>query len=307
MDIIWIWICSQRPAANLLLSQSANIGAHSDFSNDPKAKWCCNTAKTANMDLLVQHVMTHLAKCCQESFNYLNSKINCCGCRAKSSTVLLLAFQILWKISLWTGILPQADRAQHGFTELTVYWDIASNKIETGMIRPQGTFEPSSDWSLNKVAACVSCDHMWSPNCFSDSANSTIDKLASFYDTTLLAPTYPNHFGCNLGPKHLLPTSSSTLLVSFVPLVSQAGAACRVYSCWETYDMPTCVDGPENHLIPKPTALLVHVLRRFSDGGLVAACSVLLQMISQPAAQELLKGFSYLLLGTSRFGILAWY
>ena len=69
---------------------------------------------------------THLAKCCQESFNYLNSKINCCGCRAKSSTVLLLAFQILWKISLWTGILPQADRAQHGFTELTVYWDIVS-------------------------------------------------------------------------------------------------------------------------------------------------------------------------------------
>ena len=127
-----IWICSQRPAANLLLSESANIGAHSDFSNDPKAKWSCKTAKTAktaNMDLLVQHVMTHLAKCCQESFNYLNSKINCCGCRAKSSTVLLLAFQILWKISLWTGILPQADRAQHGFTELTVYWDIVSNKI----------------------------------------------------------------------------------------------------------------------------------------------------------------------------------
>ena len=59
------------------------------------------------------------------------------------------------------------------------------------MIRPQGTFEPSSDWSLNKVAACVSCDHMWSPNCFSDSANSTIDKLASFYDTTSLAPTSP--------------------------------------------------------------------------------------------------------------------
>ena len=55
---IWIWICSQRPAANLLLSESANIGAHSDFSNDPKAKWSCNTAKnakTANMDLLVQH------------------------------------------------------------------------------------------------------------------------------------------------------------------------------------------------------------------------------------------------------------
>lgn len=126
---IWIWICSQRPAASLLLSESANIGAHSDFSNDPKAKWSCKTAKTANMDLLVQHVMTHLAKCCQESFNYLNSKINCCGCRAKSSTVLLLAFQILWKISLWTGILPQADRAQHGFTELTVYWDIVSNKI----------------------------------------------------------------------------------------------------------------------------------------------------------------------------------
>ena len=129
---IWIWICSQRPAANhanLLLSESANIGAHSDFSNDPKAKWSCKTAKTANMDLLVQQVMTHLAKCCQESFNYLNSKINCCGCRAKSSTVLLLAFQILWKISLWTGILPQADRAQHGFTELTVYWDIVSNKI----------------------------------------------------------------------------------------------------------------------------------------------------------------------------------
>ena len=77
----------------------------------------------------ILHVITHLAKCCQESFNYLNSKINCCGCRAKSSTVLLLAFQILWKISLWTGILPQADRAQHGFTELTVYWDIVSNKI----------------------------------------------------------------------------------------------------------------------------------------------------------------------------------
>ena len=105
------------------------------------------------------------------------------------------------------------------------------------MIRPQGTFEPSSDWSLNNVAACVSCDRMWSPNCFSDSAYSTIDKLASFYDTTLLAPTYLNHFGCNLGPKHL----PSTLLVSFVPLVSQAGAACTVYSCWEIYDMPTSV------------------------------------------------------------------
>ena len=116
------------------------------------------------------------------------------------------------------------------------------------MIRPQGTFEPSSDWSLNKVAACVSCDHMWPPNCFSDSANSTIDKLASFYDTTSLAPTYPNHFGCNLGPKHL----PSTLLVSFVPLVSQAGAACTVYSCWEIYDMPTSVDGPENHQFQSP-------------------------------------------------------
>ena len=81
---------------------------------------------------MIPNVITHLAKCCQESFNYLNSKINCCGCRAKQSTVLLLAFQILWKISLWTGILPQADRAQHGFTELTVYWDywdIVSNKI----------------------------------------------------------------------------------------------------------------------------------------------------------------------------------
>ena len=169
------------------------------------------------------------------------------------------------------------------------------------MIRPQGTFEPSSDWSLNKVAACVSCDHMWSPSCFSDSAYSTIEQLASFYDTTSLAPTYPNHFGCNLGPKHL----PSTLLVSFVPLVSQAGAACTVYSCWEIYDMPTSVDGPENHLIPKPTALLVHILRRFSDGGLVVACSVLLQMISQLAAQELLKGCSYFLLGTSRLGY--WY
>ena len=169
------------------------------------------------------------------------------------------------------------------------------------MIRPQGTFEPSSDWLLNNVAACVSCDHMWPPNCFSDSANSTIDKLARIYDTTSLAPTYPNHFGCNLGPKHL----PSTLLVSFVPLVSQAGAACTIYSCWEIYDMPTSVDGPENHLIPKPTALLVHILRRFSDGGLVVACSVLLQIISQPAAQELLKGFSYFLLGTSRLGY--WY
>ena len=126
---------------------------------------------------------------------------------------------------------------------------------------------------------------MWSPNCFSDSAYSTIEQLASFYDTTSLAPTYPNHFGCNLGPKHL----PSTLLVSFVPLVSQAGAACTVYSCWEIYDMPTSVDGPENHLIPKHTALLVHILRRFSDGGLVVACPVLLQMISQPAAQELLN------------------
>ena len=38
------------------------------------------------------YVMTHLAKCCQESFNYLNSKINCCGCRAKSSTVPPVGF-----------------------------------------------------------------------------------------------------------------------------------------------------------------------------------------------------------------------
>ena len=162
MDIIWIWICSQRPAANLLLSESANIGAHSDFSNDPKAKWSCKTAKTANMDLLVQHVMTHLAKCCQESFNYLNSKINCCGCRAKSSTVLLLAFQILWKISLWTGILPQADRAQHGFTELTVYWDIVSNKIWTGMIRHDKT--SGYLWTKFRLVAkqCGSMCQLWS-------------------------------------------------------------------------------------------------------------------------------------------------
>ena len=83
------------------------------------------------------------------------------------------------------------------------------------MIRPQGTFEPSSDWSLNNVAACVSCDHMWSPNCFSDSAYSTIDKLASFYDTTSFAPTYPNHFGCNLGPKHLPPIVLCCWFLSF--------------------------------------------------------------------------------------------
>lgn len=137
MDIIWIWICSQRPAANLLLSESANIGAHSASPMIPKQSEAARLQRLQTWTCLCN--TTHLAKCCQESFNYLNSKINCCGCRAKSSTVLLLAFQILWKISLWTGILPQADRAQHGFTELTVYWDIASNKIWTGMIRHDKT------------------------------------------------------------------------------------------------------------------------------------------------------------------------
>lgn len=117
----------------------------------------------------------------------------------------------------------------------------------------------------------------------------------------IISPNIPQPFWMQPGAK-TSPSYSTLLLVSFVPLVSQAGAACTVYSCWEVYDMPTSVDGPENHLIPKPTALLVHILRRFSDGGLVAACSVLLQMISQPAAQELLKGFSYFLLGTSRLG-----
>ena len=102
-------------------SKSAKIGTHSDFSNDPKGPWSCNTA---NMDLLVKHVTTHLTKCCQESFNYLNSgTLNCCGWKANTSTVLRWVFRILWKISLWTGILPQADRSQHGSTELTVYWD----------------------------------------------------------------------------------------------------------------------------------------------------------------------------------------
>ena len=120
----------------------------------------------------------------------------------------------------------------------------------------------------------------------------------------IISPNIPQPFWMQPGAK-TSPSCSTLLLVSFVPLVSQAGAACTVYSCWEVYDMPTSVDGPENHLIPKPTALLVHILRRFSDGGLAAACSVLLQMISQPAAQELLKGFSYFLLGTSRLGY--WY
>ena len=130
MDIIWIWICSQRPAANLLLSESANIGAHSASPMIPKQSEAARLQRLQRLQTWICLCnTTHLAKCCQESFNYLNSKINCCGCRAKSSTVLLLAFQILWKISLWTGILPQADRAQHGFTELTVYWDIVSNKI----------------------------------------------------------------------------------------------------------------------------------------------------------------------------------
>ena len=59
------------------------------------------------------------------------------------------------------------------------------------------------------------------------------------------------------------------------------------------------VDGPENDLISKPTALLVHILWRFGDGGLVLACCFLLRMMSQPGAQELLKGFSYLFLNTS--------
>ena len=157
-----IWICSQRPAASLRLRTSANIGAHSDVSNDPEGKWSCN------MDLLMQHVTTHLSKCCQESFNYLNSEINCCDCRAKSSTVLLLAFlalaslafQIFWKISLWTGILPQAARAQHGFTELRVYWDIIrSNQMWQDLRVPLHSFESSSDWLLNNVTACGSCFH----------------------------------------------------------------------------------------------------------------------------------------------------
>ena len=105
-------------------------------------------------------------------------------------------------------------------------------------------------------------------------------------------PTTPNHFGGNLGPHNLLP---SNLLVS-----SQAGTACTGYSRWEIYEStPTCVDGPENDLISKPAALLVHILWRFGDGGLVLACCFLLRMMSQPGAQELLKGFSYLFLNTS--------
>ena len=142
-------------------SRSAKIGTHSDFSNDPKGPWSCNTA---NMDLLVKHVTTHLTKCCQESFNYLNSgTLNCCGWRANTSTVLRWVFRILWKISLWFGILPQADRSQHGSTELTIYWDTKrDSKIPSDMIRPQGTFEPNSDWLPKNLAAVITQLFAWS-------------------------------------------------------------------------------------------------------------------------------------------------
>ena len=111
-------------------------------------------------------------------------------------------------------------------------------------------------------------------------------------------PTTPNHFGGNLGPQNLLP---SNLLVS-----SQAATACTGYSRWEIYEStPTCVDGPENDLISKPTALLVHILWRFGDGGLVLACCVLLQnpqMMAQPGAHELLEGFFPCFHGHITFG-----
>ena len=194
-------------------SKSAKIGTHSDFSNDPKGPWSCNTA---NMDLLVKHVTTHLTKCCQESFNYLNSgTLNCCGWRANTSTVLRRVSRILWKISLGTGILPQADRSQHGSTELTVYWDTKKDsKIPSDMIRLQGTFEPNSDWLPKNLAAVITQLFAW----IGIQCHRTACK---FLRHDVISPNIPQPFWMQLAAKTC---PSSNLLVSFVLLVSGASS-----------------------------------------------------------------------------------
>ena len=76
---------------------------------------------------------------------------------------------------------------------------------------------------LNQIQiGCQRIWQLWSPNCLHESAYSAIEQLASFYDTTWLAPAYPNHFGCNLQPKHLLPVICWFLLFSWlvVPLAT---------------------------------------------------------------------------------------
>ena len=180
------------------------------------------------MDLLVKHVTTHLTKCCQESFNYLNSgTLNCCGWRANTSTVLRWVFQILWKISLWTGILPQADRSQHGSTELTVCWDTKrSKKIQSHTIRLHGTFEPNSDWLPKNLAAVITQLFAW----IGIQCHRTACK---FLRHDVISPNIPQPFWMQPGAKT---SPSSNLLVSFVLLVN------GVYSSWEIYEgTPTWV------------------------------------------------------------------
>ena len=182
-------------------SKSAKIGTHSDFSNDPKGPWSCNTA---NMDLLVKHVTTHLTKCCQESFNYLNSSkhINCPPMGFPNP----LEDQSL----SWNPVTGWSISARLHWA----YSILRYKKIQSDTIRPQGTFEPNSDWLPKNLAAVITQLFAW----IGIQCHRTACK---FLRHDVISPNIPQPFWMQLAAKT---SPSSNLLVSFVLLVSGASS-----------------------------------------------------------------------------------